>query len=69
MSGNSLESKNKGQAIQSGPEVLAEFIGKISTDGSLDTAVVDAIVHLYKANKLTTINLQKLLDSARAGGH
>ena len=56
------------QNIQSGPEIVTDFLRKISADKSLDKETIDAIEDLYTAGKLTATNLLKCLDNARSGG-
>lgn len=51
--------------IQSGPQVVAEFVQKIHVDKSLDEKTVLAIEVLYKAGKLTTNHLMRILENAR----
>ncbi len=58
------------QSIQSGPEIVTEFVRKISTDKNLDKDTVAAIEGLHRVGKLTTNNLLKSLENARGiAGH
>lgn len=60
----------QGQDIRSGPEVVTEFVRKITADKNLEKDTVAAIEGLHRAGKLTTNNLLKSLESARGiAGH
>jgi hypothetical protein len=60
-----IDSQDQNQNIQSGPEIVTDFMRKITTDQSLDTDTVTAIERLYRADKLTTTNLLKSLENTR----
>ncbi len=51
--------------IQSGPEIVADFIKQIKNDTLLDQPVVEALETLRSADKLTVINLLRSLEEAR----
>jgi len=53
------------QNIQSGPEIVTDFLREIGTDSSLDKDTVNAIESLHRAGKLTAIYLLKILEKAR----
>jgi len=55
------------KAIRPGPEIVASFLDQIATESDLDKATVGAILSLSASGKLTTNNLQKALESVRAG--
>jgi hypothetical protein len=55
--------------LKSGDEVVKDFIKSLEKDVSLDKAVVDAISSLYAQKKLTSIRLQKILDTKKKGGN
>jgi len=65
MSESVNESKQDGETIASGPEIVAAFVRKISTDESMDRETVTAIESLHRAGKLTAPNLLRALESAR----
>jgi hypothetical protein len=52
--------------LQSGPQVIAGFLTTIGANGDLDKETVQAILSLYTSGKLTTNNLLKALELARA---
>ncbi len=60
------ESQERGEIIESGPEIVAAFVRKISADQSIDRETVTAIESLHRAGKLTAPNLLRALESARA---
>jgi len=65
MTENITDPQNQGQIIQSGPEVVTDFLRKIIADQSLDKDTVNAIAALHGAGKLTATNLLKSLESVR----
>jgi len=65
-----IDPQGQGQTIQSGPDVVTDFVRKISADKNLDKDTVAAIERLHQAGKLTAINLLKSLENARGiAGH
>jgi hypothetical protein len=60
-----INSQGQSQSIQSGPEILTDFLRKISADPGLDKDTVSAIQGLHRAGKLTVIYLLKTLEKAR----
>lgn len=59
-----IDPQGQGQTIESGPEVVADFIRMISADKTLDKDTVAAIEGLHRAGKLTATNLLKGLENA-----
>lgn len=53
--------------LQTGVEIVAEFLKTIGSDTSLDSRTVQAILSLYSSGKLTTNALLKSLELNRAG--
>ena len=66
MTETTIDPQGQGQNIQSGPEIVTDFLRKTSADPSLDKDTVDAIEGLYGAGKLTAINLLKSLENVRS---
>ncbi len=65
MSEITMDPQGQNQNIQSGPEIVADFLRKISADPSLDKDTVNSIEGLHKAGKLTAVNLLKSLENVR----
>ena len=53
------------QSVQAGPDIVTEFVRKISADQTLDKGAAAAIETLHAASKLTANNLLKMLENAR----
>ncbi len=53
------------QNVQAGPDIVTEFVRKISADQTLDKGTAAAIETLHAASKLTANNLLKTLENAR----
>jgi len=51
--------------IESGPEIVAEFVRRISADEALDRDTTAAIESLHLAGRLTATNLLRALENAR----
>lgn len=65
-----IDPQGQGPTIQSGPEVVTDFVRKITADENLDKDTVAAIEGLHRSGKLTTNNLLKSLENARGiAGH
>ncbi len=62
-----INSQGQSQSIQSGPEIVTDFLRKISADPGLDKDTVSAIQGLHRADKLTVIYLLRSLENARGG--
>ena len=60
-----IDPRDQNHNIQSGPEIVSDFIRKITADPSLDKDTVAAIEGLYQTKKLTTTNLLKNLENTR----
>ncbi len=65
MTETTIHPQDQSQNIQSGPEIVENFLRKIGADQSLDKDTVDSIQGLHRAGKLTAINLLKGLENAR----
>ena len=65
MAQQSIDPQSQDQNIQSGPEIVAEFVRKTLADEGLDKDTVNAVKVLYGTGKLTTINLLKILENVR----
>jgi hypothetical protein len=65
MSETTINHQDQSQNIQSGPEIVSDFLRKIGADTSLDKDTVNAIEGLHGTGKLTVINLLKNLENAR----
>jgi hypothetical protein len=57
--------KKNTPTIQSGPQIVADFIESLKNNAALDTPTVEAIETLHKANKLNLTPLLKMLEDAR----
>lgn len=51
--------------LKSGQEILDEFFSKITNIDGVDKDVAEAVLKLYKDNKLTNTNLSNELSSIR----
>ena len=51
--------------IRSGPQLIADFLEGIKCVEGIDRPTVDSIQELYRDNKLTWINLVRLLEETR----
>ena len=65
MSERQHHARKNAPTIQSGPQIVADFIESLTDKEALDGPTVKAIVVLHKADKLSLTNLLKLLDEAR----
>jgi len=51
--------------IQSGREIVADFIANLKKDPTLDGLTISVIDSLFEGEKLTATNLLKYLEEAR----
>jgi hypothetical protein len=51
--------------INSGPEIVAQFVEEMRSDSNLDKATIEAVAKLYRDGTLTRTSLLKLLEQER----
>jgi hypothetical protein len=66
MTETTIDPQDQSHNIQSGPEIVTDFLQKIRADQSLDKDTVDAIEGLYRVGKLTATNLLRNLENVRS---